>query len=187
MRHIVICGLPRSTFFHIISQMSRFSLKTVNEDKMCFFLCVTVHHWYNNINSQPGAITTNFTDNYNQINMFRAEISLILRSTRLCLQLVVWSTDDAACRQHRRCVIPQSSAPEDERNFRPKHVDLIAGSIVGALYHSLVLLRMSEISARNMLIWLQAASSVRYTTSCKHSLVLLRMSEISARNMLIWL
>jgi len=125
MRHIVICGLPRSTFFHIISQMSRFSLKTVNEDKMCFFLCVTVHHWYNNINSQPGAITTNFTDNYNQINMFRAEISLILRSTRLCLQLVVWSTDDAACRQHRRCVIPQSSAPEDERNFRPKHVDLI--------------------------------------------------------------
>jgi len=32
---------------------------------------------------------TNFIDNYNQLNMFRAIISPILRSTRLCLQLVV--------------------------------------------------------------------------------------------------
>jgi len=45
--------------------------------------------------------------------MFRAIISPILRSTRLCLQLVVYSTDDAAC------------WPEDGRNFRPKHVELI--------------------------------------------------------------
>jgi len=44
---------------------------------------------YNNINSQLNATITNFIDNYNQLNMFRAIISPILRSTRLCLQLVV--------------------------------------------------------------------------------------------------
>ena len=38
---------------------------------------------------------------------------------------VIYSTDDAACKQHRRCYIPQSSAPEDGRNYRPKHVELI--------------------------------------------------------------
>ena len=27
--------------------------------------------------------------------------------------------------KHRRCFIPQSSAPEDGRNYRPKHVELI--------------------------------------------------------------
>ena len=35
------------------------------------------------------ATITNFIDNYNQLSMFRAIISPILRSTRLCLQLVV--------------------------------------------------------------------------------------------------
>jgi len=30
-----------------------------------------------------------FIDNYDKVNMFRAIISPILRSTRLCLQLVV--------------------------------------------------------------------------------------------------
>ena len=30
-----------------------------------------------------------------------------------------------AWRQHRRCFIPRSSAPEDGRNYRPKHVELI--------------------------------------------------------------
>ena len=42
--------------------------------------------------------------------MFRSIISPILRSTRLCLQLVVKCTDDA---------------PEDGRNYRPKQVELI--------------------------------------------------------------
>ena len=62
--------------------------------------------------------------------MFRATISPILRSTRLCLQL--WY-----------------NAP----------TMLPTGSIMGALYHSckhnLVLLRMGEIIARNMLSWLE--------------------------------
>jgi len=52
-------------------------------------VCVIVHHRYNNINSQLDATITNFIDSYNQLNMFRTIISPILRSTRLCLQLVV--------------------------------------------------------------------------------------------------
>jgi len=39
---------------------------------------------------QPtGCNNNNFINNFNQLNMFRAIISPILRSTRLCLQLVV--------------------------------------------------------------------------------------------------
>jgi len=37
----------------------------------------------NNINSQLDATITDFIDNYNQLSMFRAIISPILRSTRL--------------------------------------------------------------------------------------------------------
>jgi hypothetical protein len=38
MRHIVICGLSRSTiFFHIISQTARISKRNATEHKMCFF------------------------------------------------------------------------------------------------------------------------------------------------------
>jgi len=54
-------------------------------------------HKYNNINSQLDATITDFIVNYNQLNMFRVIISPILRSTRLCLQLVVWCTGNAAC------------------------------------------------------------------------------------------
>jgi len=54
-----------------------------------FDACVTVHHCYYKINSQLDATITHLSDNYNQLNMFRAIISPILRSTRLCLQLVV--------------------------------------------------------------------------------------------------
>jgi len=62
---------------------------TVFQMNTIFDIFVTVHHWYNNINSQLDATIKGFIDNYNQINMFRATILLILRSTRLCLQLVV--------------------------------------------------------------------------------------------------
>ena len=75
---------------------------------------------------QPTKYNNNsFIDNFNQLNKFRAIISPILRSTRLCIQLVVQCTGDAACWQHRRCIIPQSSAPEDGRTYRPKHVKLM--------------------------------------------------------------
>jgi len=43
----------------------------------------------NNINNQPDETITNFIDNYNQLNMFQAIISPLVRSTRLCLQLAV--------------------------------------------------------------------------------------------------
>ena len=61
--------------------------------------------------------------------MFRAITSPILRSTRLCLQLVVKYTDDAA-----------------------------ASSVhyTTSCKHSLVLLRMGEIIARNMLSLLKS-------------------------------
>ena len=75
--------------------------------------------------------------------MFRAIISPILRSNRMCLQLVLQCTGDAAC-WWLRWVPPH-----------PGHQ--------------------------------QAASPVRYSTSCKDSLVLLRMGEIIVRNMLSWL
>ena len=70
-----------------------------------FYVCVTVHHWYNNINSQLDATITYFIDNHNQLDMFRAIISPILRSITLCLQLVVYCTGDTACWQYRRCII----------------------------------------------------------------------------------
>jgi len=62
-------------------------------------------NYCSNKNSQLDATITDFIDNYNQLNMFRVIISPIFRSIRLCLQLVVKCTDDAACRQHRRCII----------------------------------------------------------------------------------
>ena len=43
----------------------------------------------NNINRQLGATTIIFINNFNQLNMFRPIISPILRSTILCLQLVI--------------------------------------------------------------------------------------------------
>jgi len=84
------------------------------------------------INKHPTRCNNNnFIYNFNQLNMFRAIISPILRSTRLCLQL--W--------YNAPTMLPA------------------ADSIVGALYHSckhsLVLLRMGEIIARNMLSWLK--------------------------------
>ena len=54
-----------------------------------FEVRVAVHYWYNNINSQLDAKIAIFYDIYDHLNMFRAIISSNLRSTRLCLQLVV--------------------------------------------------------------------------------------------------
>jgi len=59
------------------------------QDVLFFYVRVTVHHVYSNMNSLLDATTTNFIDNYNQLNTFGAIISPILRSTRLFLQLVV--------------------------------------------------------------------------------------------------
>ena len=63
--------------------------------KQFFFYCevgnksINLDVCNNNINNQVDATMTDFIDNYNQLSMFRAIISPILRSTRLCLQLVV--------------------------------------------------------------------------------------------------
>ena len=76
------------------------------------------------INSQLDATTTHFIDNYNQLSKFGAIISLILRSTRLYL--------------HRQCCLQAASSVHYTTSCK----------------HSLVLLRMGEIIARNMLSWL---------------------------------
>jgi len=69
-----------------------------------------------NINSQLDATITNFIDNYKQPNMFWATVSPILRSTGLWYKAPTMLPAG---------FIPQSSAPEDGRNWRPKHVGLI--------------------------------------------------------------
>jgi len=69
--------------------------------------------------------------------MFRAMISPILRSTRLCLQLVVQRTDDAAYWWPHPC--HQHSAP--------------SVLYITSCKHTLVLLRVGEIIARNILSW----------------------------------
>jgi len=69
--------------------LHRWSAFEVEVHSYCLFQHLTVVILYNNINSQLDATTTNFIDNYNQLNMFRAIISPIPRNTRLCLQLVV--------------------------------------------------------------------------------------------------
>jgi len=144
---------------------------------------VTVHHRYNNINSQRDAIITNIIDNYNRLNMFRELISPIFRSTRLCLQFVVRI-------KHRRYCVHQQAAPSV--------LCTPAGSTDGTVYTSR--------QHRRYCVHQQAAPSVLctpagstdgtvytsrqhrrcfiHTTNCKHSLVLLRMGEIIARNLL---
>jgi len=74
--------------------------------------------------------------------MFRVIISPILRRTRLCLQLVVYSTDDAACWWAGWGGTPPHSGHQQA-----------ASSVhyTTSCKHSLVLLRMSEIIVRNML------------------------------------
>ena len=82
--------------------------------------------------------------------MFRTIISPIFRSTRLCVKSLCYNAPTmlpAGGRQHRGCFIPQafntqSSAPEDGRNHRPKHFELIGIinkplilHLVGCLYY----------------------------------------------------
>jgi len=74
------------------------------------------------MNSLLEATITNFIDNYNQLNMFRAIISPILRSTRSLWYNATAMLPDGAL-YHK--LGTQSSAPEDGQNCRPKHVELI--------------------------------------------------------------
>ena len=60
--------------------------------------------------------------------MFGAIISPILRSTRLYLQLVVHSTDDAASRQYRRCFIPHGIEKVKQTHYRPGVDQRVPGS-----------------------------------------------------------
>ena len=109
-----------------------------------FDVCVTVYHWYKNINSQLDTTIKNFIDNNNQLNMFRAIISPILRSTILCLQLVVQCTDDAAC-----CWPGWGGSAVPPH---PGHQQAaLSVHYTTSCKHSIVLLRMGEIIARNML------------------------------------
>ena len=89
-----------------------YAFSSSKSTKYVFDVSVTVHHWYNNINSQ---LDVTIIILFNHLNMFRAIMSPNLRSTRLCLQLVVYSTDDeveccllVSSRQHRQCIIPQA-------------------------------------------------------------------------------
>jgi hypothetical protein len=73
--------------------------------------------------------------------MFRAKISPILRSTRLCLQLVVQCTYD----------VPAGNLDEVEEphpDYRPAALSV---NYTTSCKQSLVLLRMGEVIARNML------------------------------------
>jgi len=85
-----------------------------------------------NKHKQPtGCYNNNFINNFNQLNMFRAIISSIFRSSRLCLQLV-------------------SAGDQDEPH--PGHQQAASSVLyTKSCKHSLVLLRMGEIVARNML------------------------------------
>ena len=51
-------------------------------------------------------------------------------------------------RQHRRCIIPQSSAPEDGRNYRPKHVELI--EIINKICYCCIWLAVYTIVKKNL-------------------------------------
>jgi len=94
----------------------------------------------------------NFLNNFNQFNIFRALISPILRSTRLCLNLVAKSTDDAAC----WWPIPH----------HPCHQQAASSVLyTTSRKHSLMLLRMGEIIVRNMLSWLKLLIKLVFVAS----------------------
>ena len=132
---------------------------------MLLFLCVKyVLCWtdtcLNDVNTNETQ-QQQFINNSSQLNIFRAIILHIFRSARLCATAcgimhprccrpVIWKRRKSASRLPAG-VIPvlyttscntQSSAPEDGRNHRPKHVQLIGiinkpllFHLVGCLYY----------------------------------------------------
>jgi len=76
-------------FFYICFMVSMFTplfyrvLVSFNKCKFSFDVCVTVQHWYNDINNQLDATITNFIDNYNQLNMFRMRMGEIIARNML--------------------------------------------------------------------------------------------------------
>ena len=61
-----------------------------------------------------------FIHNFNQLNMFRAIVSAIFRSDAAAYQPAASSVF-----LYQKLLKTQSSVPEDGRNYRPKHVELI--------------------------------------------------------------
>jgi len=59
--------------------------------------------------------------------------------------------DQVTSRQHRRCIIPQSSAPEVGRNYRRKHVELIEiiNKIIIVASSLLFILMIEEVETRS--------------------------------------
>ena len=85
-------------------------------------------------------------NNSSQQNMFREIILPIFRSTGLCVTacgiMHPRCCRPVADRQHRGCIKPQSSAPEDGQNNFPQHVELtgiinkpLLLHLVGCLYY----------------------------------------------------
>ena len=70
----ILVSISQTTRRHIQKDSYIHIYRRPNYKFRFFYICVTVNHWYNNINSQIDATITNFIDNYNQLNMFRAII-----------------------------------------------------------------------------------------------------------------
>ena len=94
--------------------------------------------------------------------MFRTIILPIFRSARLCYSVwynaptVLLAGSIVGVLYHKLLI--QSSAPEDGRNYRPKHVELIGIinkplflHLVGCLYYFIILLSLSLITQCDVL------------------------------------
>ena len=116
--------------------------------------------------------------------MFRPIISPVLRSIRLCLQLAVQCIEEVACWWPQPChqqaassvrytaSCKQSSALEDERNYRPKHVELIEISdkllllhLFGCLYFCISDARSHE-NQREILCYLRFSKLYWWRVRC---------------------
>ena len=106
--------------------------------------------------------------------MFRAIILPIFRSTRLCVTT-------------SGIMYTQTSVPEDGRNHRAKHVELIGIinkslllNLVGCLYYLHQRCTVKQLSDNEIYLLIKYIIPQAVT----HSLVLLNMGKIIARNML---